>query len=301
MNKVKYLLLSLLGLLMFSSCQKIGQYIVDLVYDDGTFTVGEVTYEGPIEKIDINWINGAIKVEYHANDNELIEIKEEIKGIKSVDDLRDYQYLRSSFTNNELKVYYCAPGEIYFPVNFYKELTISLPESTSLRSINCHSISSKDYFSSLNCDSYDLYSTSGEIYMNSLETNELSITSVSGSITLSDVTINDELLVDTVSGNIDLKQVEANEINVQSVSGNLLVKENDTRNVSFITTSGNLNYSLKENEGFNVAFDSTSGSFSSNVNYSRDGNVYSYLGEIMTYIGVSSVSGNVKINKTTTI
>lgn len=300
MKLVKYLFLTLICGLSFSSCYKPGQYKVSFHYDSSAYLSGEVYYLDEIENVDIHWISGSINFAYRDDDVYQIDIKEELKGVESLKDVLDIRLVRSAIIDKTLKIYFCASGETYFPQNFYKNLTVTLPKDLSLNHIFTHSIDSEDNFSSLVCSSYDLYSVSGNINVNNINADEINIESVSASINANDVSLNNKLNVNSVSGEIDINKVKATELNIESVSSSLKMKE-ITGYIDIDTTSGNTTYSLKENEGFFVNFSSVSGSFSSNTQYQRNDNEYSLTGEIITYINCDTVSGSIAINKEQTI
>lgn len=300
MKLVKYLFLSVLCSVSLSSCIKPGQYIVSFNYDDSIYFSGSTYYEEEINKIDIHWINGSIDIKYRDDELYKIDVYEKYNGLDSVDSILEVRAMRTVISNKELKIYFCASGNNYFPNKFNKDLIITLPKELKLDSIYSHSIDSKDNFSSLDSSYYHLYSVSGSINVNNITAEDIDIETVSASLNIDKINITNNIDIDTVSGNSKITNAKSMKTNIDTVSGNIEIKNIDSE-IAIDSTSGNTIYSLNENEGFNINFTTVSGSFSSNVDYNRNGNIYTYNGETITYINCDTVSGSINVNKPQTV
>lgn len=229
-----------------ASHDSVFEYKNDSLYSSGS---AEVAAEN-INEIDIEWVNGDIDIKYY--DGSTISFSEPEQSNQ------DYS-LRYLVSDNELKIKYCKSGRKSTVIDS-KDLTIKIPESFALDSLDISAVSSNITVRSITADAFDIETVSGSI-------------TAGGSFAQIDIS--------SVSGNISITDT------VQPVS------------VEFGTVSGDFRLILPADiSGFTIDYDTVSGSINSsdfNISGSKDGNkVY---GDGSSEIDFESVSGDLEISK----
>lgn len=127
---------------------------------------------------------------------------------------------------------------------------------------------------------------------------ELNFDAVSADLNIKDLHIA-SLDVDTTSGNLLGKNIEAKYVSMGTVSGDMKVTyRNCPKELNMDSTSGGCIISLPRGSDVTAELDSVSGDFSSEFNVHLNDDVY-IIGDGGNEFSMSSVSGDFTINKTT--
>lgn len=106
----------------------------------------------------------------------------------------------------------------------------------------------------------DFYAVSGDLSVRDLDMEQLLVCTVSGDAVLINVSASEELVVETTSGDVELKGCNLASIDVNVVSGNLELENTSFEGLSFNSVSGDLEGDLTGSpEDYDVEFDSMSG------------------------------------------
>ena len=141
----------------------------------------------------------------------------------------------------------------------------------------------------------DTQSVSGKIDITDVNCESLSLESVSGSINAENVTAN-TLATENVSGSTKVAGAISNAY-MESVSGSiLLVTSEMIWHTSIETISGSATLELPENDGFNVDYSSISGGFTCDFEtYAHEDGIKYKMGGAQIYM--ETISGSMKIIK----
>ncbi|MDP4095161.1 MAG: DUF4097 family beta strand repeat-containing protein [Bacillota bacterium] len=169
-------------------------------------------------------------------------------------------------------------------INTYKsdlKLDIYVPKAFT-KSLNINTVSGSLKVQDMNIEDFNFNSVSGELEANTLYTKNSSITSVSGDLNISG--FKGDVTVKTTSGEITLNYAEFdNNININTVSGNTSLK-------------------LTDNAQFHIKYTTISGDIDSRYPITIQGKASSkgiegYVGSEKNNIIVNSISGSLEINK----
>lgn len=145
-------------------------------------------------------------------------------------------------------------------------------------------------------DSLELDVVSSAVSLENISTGKLLINSVSGSMDMTLDTVN-QLAINTVSGTAKSHAVQARSVNISTVSGNLDLRftyEPEQLNVDSV--SANTTISLPAGAGFTASFDSVSGLLDGTLPMTRQDNHY-VCGDGRCPIKLHSVSGSFSLNE----
>ena len=288
------------------------------------YTAGNTTVKGTVENLDIDWTSGEVNIEYHSGDG--IIISETSKKTISEDDK-----LRWWLDGTTLRIRYAKSG-FRISFNLEKQLTVSLPEGTVLKSADIGSTSGDLKIPYLAADEIRLGSTSGNISAITL-TGKLTASSTSGDVDVRQTADIDIVDLDSTSGSISCELVNVNTLTANSTSGSVraavsgkagTVKLGSTSgnvypeiasagkvesssssgsvngSVAAFTelkvgsTSGDVTLALPAEPGFTMKAGTTSGSFSSELPLTKSGDSYT-CGDGSARCEISTTSGNIRI------
>ncbi|MCR4630753.1 MAG: DUF4097 domain-containing protein [Treponema sp.] len=142
----------------------------------------------------------------------------------------------------------------------------------------------------------EIESVSGSVRIKGIEASSAEVQSVSGSISISDCNINNTN-VDAVSGSIQLNG-EFKQISCESVSGSIKVESGCklTQRSTFDSVSGSITLSIPSDSNYRVNYESMSGSFyDANTGIKGKKSGYSVNGSGDVQISIETVSGSIKI------
>ncbi len=286
MKKLALVLMLMILCVSISSCVSLGY-----VYSDSDeYTRGGASVSGRVEELKINWVDGVVKVNYH-DGNEII-ISETVEGSLS----RDME-LHWRLENKTLTVQYAASG-LRKLKGENKQLTVLLPEGLKL-------------------DEVEISVASAEVEADGLQAEEIKIVSASGRVALRQRGHAEKIEIDTASGGVAIGVEDADNIKLTSASGVVIadvlvcgeVKANTAsgdialqfasmpKEIEGNSISGNVTLRLPHEAGFVADFDSISGKFLCDLPAQKKGEGRYKCGNGRCDIEVSTVSGNVKIEK----
>lgn len=270
-------LLILLGLLIWTMLCEEGSPVFGFGsyrYEDAhTYTVGEGKISERITALDVDWIDGRVKV--IPTDGQEVIITETNQGDKEA--LR----LRWKVEEGKLTVKYCESGHFMgFKLGKGKELTLEIP---------------RDMLSAMEQVKLDL--VSAELTVSEVTAQKAELCVVSGKINVTGTF--DALDMETVSGNIKMTGVvQSMEIEGVSAAIDLTLRE-AAKHIEVETVSGNVTLRLPESiAGFEATLDAVSGNVKlSGFEEATQRKDYGRYGDGSLKIKVDAISGGLKIEK----
>jgi DUF4097 and DUF4098 domain-containing protein YvlB len=189
------------------------------------------------------------------------------------------------FKNNELTL--SRNNEVFF-LGFSRVDTrfiIVVPKKVEILELNHHCVSSDVEISEMSAKIVSVISTSGDMDLSNLFGGEMKLSTVSGDIKMETI-IADNLNLSVVSGDAFLKTTIINEeLRINSVSGDLSIVDGKAKNATLVTVNGDI--SGKEFYPESVSLSTVSGDITiQNSDYSRP----------ITIRKKSTVSGDININ-----
>ena len=291
------------------------------------YSIGNTEVTGTVNNLFVDWTSGKVNIEYH--DGSGVTVTETANRDLSEDDK-----LRWWLDGDTLRIRYAKSG-FRVTINLEKQLTVSLPAGTVLKSAEIGSTSADINIPSLTADEIRLDSTSGDMNAGTA-TKKLSVSSTSGSVTVLQsgdldtadlrstsgslgITVDGsikEFRADSTSGGVSLAvSGAAGNVKMESTSGNVypnLVSVDKaeirstsgsvTGSVAFFkelkasTTSGNVSLKLGTDPGFTCKVSTSSGSFSSDLSLTKDKNTYT-CGDGSAKCSIDTSSGDIRIGK----
>lgn len=260
--------------------------------DSNKYQSGSGTVDGDkVHDLDINWIDGSIKIEVY--DGEDVQISE-----KSRKNLKEDEQLQYYNKNGRLMIQYQKARKKLLSLegNLGKELTVKIPISTAeeMGYVGVDTVSSDTGMDGITADKIDLNSTSGDFELTGCRTSKLLMNSTSGSLTGESLFVEGELNTDSTSGDVNIKG-SVLRIDSDSTSGSVNVESKVCpEKVRTDTVSGSVTLSLPENDGFKFKNDTVSGMVKCDfyVTFENDHGIYKNGGADFSF---DSVSGDVSI------
>ncbi|MFA7367527.1 MAG: DUF4097 family beta strand repeat-containing protein [Bacilli bacterium] len=261
----------------------------------GSYSDSEKYSVGPFEKeglenvnLSVNWISGNVII--RKGNNNKFEVYEETTETEDKYKMHYYD------AGDTFYIQFCASEKV---VNHWfekKDLVIVVPLEYSLENIDLSAVSANVEVKDLRLKTVEINSVSGEVLTSSISSDSLVIDNVSGKIILNSTDV-DTFKANNVSGSVNANDSNLNNIDVKTVSGNVnLSVANEAENFKLNTVSGNISLGLVETLGFTVTISKVSGDFSCDYPTTVTNKQYVYsTGDCP--INISTVSGNVKINK----
>ncbi len=268
------------------------------------YTAGGAMISGPVDSLDIDWIDGSVTVAYHKENT--VEISETAKK-----NLSDAEKLHWWLDGNILHIKY-ARSETTITGNPQKSLTVTLPENagTPLKSADIATVSG-----SLRCvplyagkvnlstisgridaecaaDVLNASTVSGKITLTA-SANEIALSAISGA-TEADIGHAETLKLSGTSGKIKISAAEIKKAEIDSISGAVEAALRKTDSLKISTVSGSVRLSLPKDMGFTADFSTVSGSLSNEISAVRTGS-RCVLGDGNAAIDVNTVSGSLTL------
>ena len=293
------------------------------------YTAGDTDISSPVENLDIAWASGRVNVEYHSGSG--VSVSETASRPLSED-----EKFRWWLDGATLRIQFDKPGFRLFGLfrSAEKQLTVSLPEgsvlksavirassadlniaalaadeivletssgdmaaSTSARALAVTSTSgSADIRQAADLESGSFSSTSGSLGISLGSAKTVSAVSTSGSIGLKMSGSAESVVLRSTSGSISQETASADRSECSSTSGSVTVRPGAFRELQIHSTSGSTAAFLPESPGFTCEVSTSSGDFSSSLALRKDGNVY-VCGDGSARCSVSTTSGNIRIEK----
>lgn len=286
MKKMIAILLMAVVVLSLTGCSGFGY-----VYTDSNrYTSGNASIRDRVEALDISWLSGSVRVEYHNSDR--IELSEESQRRLS-EDTRLHWYLDGS----TLMVKYAASGA-HTLSNLNKQLTVLLPEALKLDDVKIAVSSAEVEADGLNADDIYVATASGRVALRQQgKADTIKLDSASGAVALA-VENADTLRVNTASGDVVVDAARLENVEVNSASGKTIMKfAQEPRKIDVDTASGNVTLYMPATAGFTVDLDSISGRVGGNMKLEKvDDDTYRY-GDGSCRIEVDSASGSINMEE----
>lgn len=138
-------------------------------------------------------------------------------------------------------------------------------------------------------------SVSADIEIKDVTSKSLILESVSGHISISDLSTQ-KIEIEEVSGNMDINRISAIDIDISTVSSNVIMSVLTLNNMELETVSGNVEVLLLSEFGFTLDYETVSGEFTTELPCTKEGEKYKYL-DGKFELDIETVSGNLKIKK----
>ena len=263
-----------------------------------------------IKHIDVDWIDGNVFVDSSTSNKISFH---ETYGSDITDDLKMH-YLISG---NTLYIKFAKSTKSLIYNGSKKNLYITIPNTITLDSFECNTVSSSTTIKELIADTIhidsvsgtiDCYnlkskyitldSTSGNIYSKTVSTTEFYIESTSGKVNIENVK-SSTLDIETTSGNILCTNLEIDNVNTSSSSSSLILRFKESpSSIKVDSISGNIYLYLPREMKFMMNYDTVSGDLSHEFNLSKDYNdLYEYATEYpVSHLNIKSISGNLDID-----
>ncbi len=254
--------------------------------NDENYQKGGATITSEITSIEIEWVRGSVSVEYCDSDS--IGFSE-----ASVEEIKDKYILRYNVEGSTLHIKFAKTGKYPLSNIIKKDLTIKLPNSLQLNTLEIDSVSADVYVSGDNktISNINIESVSGGIELIA-DAKSIDIESVSGNVAIASTA--DSLELESTSGDASIggsfKYIE-----VTGVSGEIAVNADALKNCEISTTSGNVLLVTAENS-FTLEKSTVSGRFECEQEASTQGDKIIYGNGSNNY-EISTVSGNITIKK----
>lgn len=255
--------------------------------DAARYTRGGGTVDGPVEAVDIDWVQGSVRVEYYDGD----EVTVSETADKELGDKNSLYYWLDGTT---LRVRFAKSGGWHsrWP---YKELTVRLPEGTELTSLEAQTVSAGLSVEGAAARMARLETVSGRMDIDGCRFSYGELNTVSGALTASLTGQTEELEADTVSGTIDVTGA-IRAFSADSTSGDVrLTALAAPDSLEIETVSGTVTLYLPEAAGFTLDVDTVSGGFQSALDCRMDGRGEYVFGDGRRDYEISTTSGGVRV------
>ncbi|MBR4539301.1 MAG: DUF4097 family beta strand repeat protein [Clostridia bacterium] len=271
----------------------------------GKYTAGGTVIAGPVDSLEIDWIDGSVTVAYHKENT--VEIAETAKK-----NLSDTEKLHWWLDGTTLHIKY-ARSETTITGNSQKALTVTLPENASapLKNVEIASVSGSIRCVPLYAENVKLSSVSGSINAEcaadtlnastvsgkttlTASANEIRLSTTSGSME-AEIGHAKTLYISGISGKIRVTATEIKKAEIDSVSGAVEASMQKMESLKVGTVSGSVRLSLPKDMGFTADFSTVSGSLNNDISAQRTGN-RCVLGDGSAVINVSTVSGSLTLS-----
>lgn len=210
-------------------------------------------------------------------------------------ELRTFPVEVSKSSDNQIHIDFEGGAEKYCDISTSNRKIIVKEKKGKHSPIN---ISRKVYISLPEAynEHLEIESVSGSVKIRDINAATAEIQSVSGSVSISDCNFNNTN-VDSVSGSIQL-QGDFKQISCESVSGSIKVESGCklTQRSTFDSVSGSITLSIPSDSNYRVNYESMSGSFyDANTGIKGKKSGYSVNGSGDVQISIETVSGSIKI------
>ena len=209
----------------------------EISYSDAEmFTSGGVEISEPVKNLDIGWLSGNINIIYHNDPTVVVsETSEKEIGEKN--------RMRWRLDGDTLRVRYAESGT-RMSFESEKNLTITLPEGTSLDSALFETTSGSVEIPSLHADSFASKIKSGNINA-SVAARDIAAQSLSGDVRLKFEEKPDLAIVGSASGEVHIEGEDAETIRISSASGDIYTTMKNVVDFGAFAASGNIHAILE--------------------------------------------------------
>ena len=262
--------------------------------DAGKYKAGPGQIDaGQVNELDINWVDGSVKIQVYDGDTVQFQETASIK-------LKKNKQLHYYNKNGRLMIQYQKSQRSLFSFgnSGNKEVTVKIPKKTAdaMGYVGVDTVSGDTWMKGIHAERMNLDTVSGDINIEECSAFKLDMDSTSGELIGRGLDVKDSLETDTTSGNVKIEgNFEA--IETDTVSGSVEVISSTCPNkVETDSTSGEVLLVIPENDGFTYKMDSVSGSFRCDFEVSQEEDRGEYKNGNASF-RFDSVSGNVSIRK----
>lgn len=271
------------------------------------YSVGDATISDKVEKIEVDWPSGGVKIETHSDNTVLIT---EEASMSLSDNLRVHWWL----DDTTLHVKFCESGEGQKIFSTWrKDLTLTVPETLKLADFSLSVASAEVEADGVQADHIEVSSASGDIDL-VCEADRIKLSSASGEIKIEQSGDASAVDCSSASGKIEAVLERADKASFSAASGKISVTAGAADSLSAKTASGDVSYmldvmpsncsaktasgsvtvTLPEDSDFTATVDTTSGDFASDLALKKDGKNY-ICGDGSGKIMIDTTSGDVSI------
>jgi len=265
-------LLLIILILTLCSCANNGG-IVSLggyTYDNASkYTSGGAQITSHVDTLDVNWIEGQVKLAFH-NGKDILISETSRRSLDNSAELRWY------LDGNTLYIKYAESG-FKAHQSLGKELTVLLPRAMELDSVKLSVVSADVKTEPLSADDVVIHSVSGNLHVGIDRAERLDLNNVSGEVSVNAARV-DEVKANTVSGNVTLEiACIPDRITANSTSGDVIIR-------------------LPEDAGFTAKLSSVSGDMRGNMPMQSQGGKRYTAGNGRCTINADTVSGDLQLD-----
>lgn len=202
------------------------------------YTAGDREITDRIEKIDINYMSGEVKLVGGASDT--VTIKETAE--KQLDEKR---MVHTWVDGTTLYVRYCASAKHLDLNNLRKHLEITIPASVKLSDLKTDVSSADLNFSGFETGNTNISASSGDIQAD-ITSDKTAISASSGSVDLTLEKDCAEINLSTSSGKVQADLKRADKVDITTSSGSISVNAEFVRDFNTSSSSGTQEHHFKE-------------------------------------------------------
>ncbi len=225
-------------------------------------------------------------------------IKVHFYGEVSTNRNRDIPSLVAYKSGDELRIEIIKPKTVFIGINIWRtKLDIYIPED-SLELLDIDAVSSDIEVSDLKVDKFEYTGVSGDLKGETIFAENIKVNTTSGDINIDSYT--GDLNIHVISGDLVFKDGSLNDdINLTSISGDIYIEQEDPSSMNINTTSGDIGIKISENAGFYLKANTVSGEidnrFPIEITSSGKRNLQGKVGSGEKEIIVSTTSGDIKV------
>jgi lia operon protein LiaG len=226
------------------------------------------------------------------------DIRVHFYGEVSTNRNRDIPSLVAYESGDELRIEIIKPKTVFIGINIWRtKLDVYIPED-SLELLKIDVVSSDIDLSGLKVDEFECTGVSGDLKGESVFAENIKFNTTSGDVSLDGYT--GDLNIHVTSGDLVIKDGSLNDdIELVTISGDIYIEQVDPSNMNISTTSGDVGINISEGAGFYLKANTVSGEidnrFPIDITSSGRRNLEGKVGGGEKEIVVSTISGDIKV------
>ena len=235
----------------------------------------------------------SVEINWVAGNIEVVQSKEETLSVsENGDGLESEERMHHYLRGGTLIIHYCESG--YDSDDINEQSKHVTVEVPAGIDLNIDNVSANIEFS---CDTFldevDIDNVSGNVNIKKLTADRVDFDNVSG-VFLADEIVSKEFDANGVSGNIEIGKISSYEINVNSVSGETAIGLAAKADINIDSVSGAVRFTLLADIGIEVDFSSASGILRTDREYIKENNKCIFGSADIT-AKIDTVSGNLYV------
>jgi lia operon protein LiaG len=273
--------------------------IVLMVTGNFSIAVEQIDDSKTFEAEDINKITMNItSTDINIIPSEDDYIKVHFYGEVSTNRNRDIPSLVAYESGDELRIEIIKPQTFFIGINVWRTaLDIYIPED-SLELLKIDAVSSDIDVSDLKVNEFEYTGVSGDLKGENIFAENIKINTTSGDISINGYT--GDLNIHVISGDLALKDGSINDdIELTTISGDVYIEQEDPSNMDINTTSGDVGIMISKDAGFYLKTSTVSGEidnrFPIEITSSGRRSLEGMVGSGEKEIVVSTTSGDIKV------